>query len=300
MQGPAKTRTSFRRCAILLDAIGCLVLAGCHEGIVDPKGQIASAEQLVLVDATGIMLAVVVPVILMTIAFAWWFRDGNKRAKRQLSWSYSGRLEVVVWAVPALVILFLGGMAWVSTHRLDPPRPIASAVAPIDIEVVSLDWKWLFIYPGQGVASVNSLVVPTGTPVRLKLTSASVMNSFMVPQLAGQIYTMHAMTTRLNLVADHPGVYKGLSSQFSGDGFSDMSFQVTSMSPSDFVGWVERAKQSPTSLDATSYGALLKPSSSVPVQTFAAVQPGLFAAVCAGQAPPMPVSAPSTIQSHPR
>src|SRR5476651_111991 len=158
------------------------------------------------------MLAVIVPVILLTLAFAWWFRAGNKRARRLPEWEYSGPIEVTVWSIPILVILFLGGIAWVGSHDLDPRAPITSASSstsapPVDVEVVSLDWKWLFIYPDLGVASVNRLVVPVGAPLRLHLTSASVMNSFFVPQLGTQIYTMAGMTTVLNLQADQPGVY---------------------------------------------------------------------------------------------
>src|ERR1700722_8452780 len=193
-------------------------------GVLDPQGPIGVAERSILLNATVIMLAVIAPVIILTLVFAWWFRSSNRRASHLPDWSYSGRIELVTWSIPALVIMFLGGIAWRGGHDLDPPRPIHSATAPIDIEVVSLDWKWLFIYPDQGIASINRLVVPAATPIRFRLTSASVMNSFFVPQLGSQIYTMAHMTTRLNLQADRPGIYRGLSAQFSGAGFSDMDF----------------------------------------------------------------------------
>jgi cytochrome o ubiquinol oxidase subunit 2 len=140
-----------------------VLLTGCHAGILDPEGPITAAERLILLDATVTMLAVVGPVIALTLAFGWWFRAGNTRATYLPTWSYSGRLELVIWAIPALVVLFLGGMAWVATHRLDPPREIASPVEPVDVQVVSLDWKWLFIYPGQGLPASTSWSCP---PVR--------------------------------------------------------------------------------------------------------------------------------------
>ncbi len=209
-----------------------------HTGVLDPQGLIGAAERTILLNATAIMLAVVLPVIVLTLAFAWWFRAGNTKAKHLPDWSYSGHIELVVWSIPALVVLFLGGICWIGSHELDPRQPIASKAQPIDIDVVSLDWKWLFLYPKEGVASVNRLVVPAGAPIRFRLTSATVMNSFFVPQLGSQIYTMYGMTTRLNLVADNPGTYPGLSAQFSGSGFSDMRFDVEAVSPDRFSAWI--------------------------------------------------------------
>src|SRR3984957_15288394 len=164
------------------------LLASCDEGVLGPHGPVGQAELTILYNATAIMLAVIIPVMLLTVGFAWWFRAGNRRARYLPDWEYSGKIEMIVWSIPALVIVFLGGIAWISSHDLDPPRPIESAAAPLDIDVVSLDWKWLFIYPNDGVASVNRLVVPVGTPVRFRLTSAPVMTSFFVPQLGSQIY----------------------------------------------------------------------------------------------------------------
>src|SRR5260221_9648560 len=163
-----------------------LLLASCSEGVLAPRGPIGSAERMILYDAAAIMLAVVVPVILLTIGFAWWFRASNPRDRYLPEWEYSGRIEMIVWSIPALVIIFLGGIAWISSHELDPPRPIEAAVTPLDVQVISLDWKWLFIYPSEGIASVNWLPVPVGTPVRFRLTSASVVNSFFGPQLGSQ------------------------------------------------------------------------------------------------------------------
>ncbi|SDT45321.1 ubiquinol oxidase subunit II [Bradyrhizobium canariense] len=266
--------TKVVRGAILVSS--ALLLCSCSEGVLDPHGPIGKAERVILCDATAIMLAVVVPVILLTLGFAWWFRASNKRARYLPEWEYSGRIEMIVWSIPALVVLFLGGIAWIGAHELDPPKPITSAQAPLDVEVVSLDWKWLFIYPTQGIASVNRLVVPVGTPIRFRLTSASVMNSFFIPQLGSQIYIMPGMTTRLNLQADRPGVYKGLSAQFSGEGFSDMRFDLAAVPQDQFEAWVKAAKTQGGMLDSASYSALARPSKAIAPTTYAGVSPGLF------------------------
>ncbi len=249
-----------------------------QSGILDPHGPIAGAERTILLNATIIMLAVIVPVIAITLAFAWWFRAGNKRARRQPDWEYSGPIEVTVWAIPMLVILFLGGIAWVGSHDLDPRQPVGApaAAVPIDVQVVSLDWKWLFIYPDLGVASVNRLVVPAGAPLRLHLTSASVMNSFFVPQLGSQIYTMGGMTTALNLQADRPGTYPGLSAQFSGDGFSDMRFDTVAMTADEFAQWLATTRAGAQALDAPALAQLARPGTLASPITFGRVAPQLF------------------------
>jgi cytochrome o ubiquinol oxidase subunit 2 len=246
-------------------------------GVLDPQGPIGAAERLILVNATVVMLAVIVPVIVLTLGFAWWFRAGNARARYLPDWEYSGPVELVVWSIPALVVVFLGGMAWISTHDLDPPRPLASAEKPIDIQVVSLDWKWLFIYPAEGVASVNRLAVPAGRPLQFSITSASVMNSFFVPQLGSQIYAMAGMTTRLVLQADRPGTYTGRSVQYSGSGFSDMRFDVVALEPAAFDDWLRKTRETGGILDSSSYGALARPGTAQP-STWGAVAPGLFEA----------------------
>ena len=233
-------------------------------GVLDPRGPVAANEYQILQNATLIMLAVIVPVILMTIALAWWFRAGNARAQRRPDWDYAGPLEVVTWGIPVLVILFLGGMAWLAAHALDPAKPLPSTAPPLDVQVVSLDWKWLFIYPGNGVAAVNHLVVPSGRPLRLHLTSASVMNSFFVPQLGSQIYTMAGMTTTLYLQADHPGAFPGISAQFSGAGFSDMRFTVDALAAPAFDAWLARTRASGAPLDDAGYAALARPGTSAP------------------------------------
>ncbi len=231
------------------------LLASCREGVLDPHGPVGEAERVILYDATAIMLAVVVPVIILTLAFAWWFRAGNRRAVYRPDWEYSGTIELIVWAIPALVILFLGGIAWIGSHELDPPKPLASASAPLEVEVVSLDWRWLFIYPREHIATVNRLVVPTGVPVHFRLTSTSVMNSFFIPQLGSQIYTMAGMTTQLNLQADQAGTYPGFSAQFSGPGFSDMRFTLVADSSEKFASWVAGVRTGGGVLDSATFAA---------------------------------------------
>src|SRR6266478_427244 len=217
--------------------IGAATLGGCTEGVLDPKGPVAAAERLILFNSLGIMLAIVIPTILATLGTAFWFRASNRRARYMPDFAYSGRLEMLVWSIPIMTVLLVGGVAWVGSHDLDPPKPIASAVKPVRIQVVSLDWKWLFIYPEQGIAAVNQLTIPVDTPVNFELTSSGVMNSFFVPQLGSQIYTMAGMVTRVYLQADYPGTYRGLSAQFSGDGFADMRFNVDAVPAEDFAQW---------------------------------------------------------------
>lgn len=253
---------------------------GCSSGgVLDPHGPITAAQKTILLNSTGIMLTIIVPVILATLAVAWWYRASNRLARYRPDWSYSGKIEIVVWSIPAMVVLLLGSIAWIGSHDLDPPRPIASAAKTLKVDVVSLDWKWLFLYPEEGVASVNRMVVPAGTPISLRLTSASVMNNFFVPQLGSQIYTMAGMTTRLNLLADHPGEFRGLSAQFSGDGFSGMGFTVAAVPQEAFAAWAAETRGKGPLLDAENYAALARPSQYVPPITYGGVAPGLFDAI---------------------
>ena len=259
--------------------IGAITLGGCSEGVLDPKGPIADAERQILFNSLGIMLAIVIPTILATFGVAYWFRSSNARARYQPEFRYSGRLEVLVWAIPAMTVLLVGGVAWVGAHDLDPRKAISAAVKPVTVQVVSLDWKWLFIYPEQGIASVNHLVVPAGTPISFELTSSGVMNSFFVPQLGSQIYTMSGMTTHLQLQADHTGSYRGLSAQFSGDGFADMHFVVDAVPDQQFQQWVASIRGNGPTLDPQSYADLAKPSEAVAPFTYGAVSPDLFKAI---------------------
>jgi cytochrome o ubiquinol oxidase subunit II len=254
-----------------------MLLASCQQtGLLDPQGPVASAERLLLMNSTAIMLVVVVPVILMALGFSWWFRSSNPRATRSEDLAYEGRVDFVVWSIPALVVILLGGITWVGAHRLDPRAPIPSNVEPLQVDVVSLDWKWLFIYPDQGIAAVNQLVVPAGTPINFRLTSATVMNSFLVQQLGSQIYTMPGMTTHLNLLADRPGEYPGISANFSGNGFAWMRFVVKAVPAADFDDWVARTRGAEPALDIPGYAELAKPSQGVPPIIYGSVDPNLF------------------------
>ncbi|MDB5576873.1 MAG: cytochrome ubiquinol oxidase subunit [Bradyrhizobium sp.] len=257
---------------------GALLLAGCERGVLDPAGPVAGSEKLILLDSLGIMLILIVPVILATLAIAWWFRAGNARAKHRPDWAFSGRLELLVWSVPTMIVIFVAGLGWVGSHQLDPARPL-DATAPLRVEVVALDWKWLFIYPDQGMASVNRLVVPVGRPIAFRLTSTSVMNSFFVPRLGSQIYAMAGMETRLNLQADKPGSYRGLSANYSGKGFPGMAFTLDAVPPAAFDAWLAQAHQSGPPLDGQGYATLLRDSENIAPYTYRAVAPRLFDAI---------------------
>src|SRR5215831_17134398 len=252
-----RLRTLQRRCFVTVLAV---FLAGCQSALLAPRGIVGRTEKVILINSLAIMLAIVVPTIIATFAFAWWFRASNKRARYLPDWEFSGRIELVVWSIPTMVILLLGGVTWLSARDLDPARPLTSEHEQIDIQSISLDWKWLFIYPRQGIASVNELVVPIGVPLHFTLTSASVMNTFFVPQLGSMIYTMNGMTTQLHLRADEPGTYLGLSGHFSGDGFSDMNFQVRAVPQDEFETWAKSTRASGQPLDASRYVALARQS----------------------------------------
>ncbi len=247
--------------------------------LLDPKGPIATDEKHLILTALGLMLIVVIPVIIMTFAFAWKYRAGNKNATYAPKWDNSHAIEAVVWAVPTVIIIILGTIVWNSTHALTPEKPIASAVKPMVIEVVALDWKWLFIYPEQGVATVNRLVIPVGTPVTFHITSDTVMNSFFIPRLGSQIYAMAGMQTQLNLLADKQGTYRGLNTQFSGEGFSSMHFNVNATSAQEFQDWVTQTKSGENKLDDARFKELETPDEPAEPILFSVVQPGLFQSI---------------------
>ena len=274
--------------ARLIAVISALLVAGCRgvfdRGILDPIGPVGAAEKQIMINSTAIMLAIIIPTMIATIAFAWWFRRGNTKATYRPDWEYSGAIEMVVWAIPALTVVLLGGIAWIGSHDLEPSKPLKSSSPTINVEVVSLDWKWLFIYPDQGIATVNQLVVPAGAPVSFRLTSATVWNVFFVPQMGTMIYTMPGMATRLNLQADRQGEFEGRSAHFSGDGFPGMEFKVQSLPPDQFAMWAQGAHGGPV-LDGRTYAELAKPSSYVKPMTYGAVAPGLFDAIMMNRAP---------------
>jgi len=265
-----------------------LALAGCESALMQPQGPIGAQEKTILLDSLGVMLVIVVPTILATLLFAWWFRASNTRARFRPEFVYSGRVELVTWSIPILVVVFLGGVTWVGSHDLDPAQPLKSTVPAENVQVVSLDWKWLFIYPDRGVASVNELVLPTGTPIHMRLTSASVMNTFFVPRLGSMIYTMNGMADDLYLQADRPGVFPGLSGHFSGDGFSDMHFKVLAVPPAQYAAWAAQARGVGPMLDEPAYTALEQQSTNVAPFTYRTVSADLFEHIVQQRLPPGP------------
>ena len=265
-----------------------LPLAGCSTVVLDPSGDVARQQGDLIVVATLLMLIVIVPVIALTLFFAWRYRASNKAATYTPDWDHSTQLELVIWAVPLLIIIALGAITWISTHTLDPyrpldrigkDRPVAEGTRPLEVEVVSLDWKWLFIYPEQGIATVNEMAAPVDRPVHFKLTSSTVMNAFYVPELAGMIYTMPGMQTELNAVINHPGEFEGFSSNYSGAGFSHMRFAFHATDDAGFDAWVAKVRGAGASLDRAGYLALEKPSEREPVRHYAGVEPGLYDAI---------------------
>ena len=285
-----------RDTGILCAGLGVLFsVSACNTAVLSPAGPVGEGNRIVLLDSVAIMLAIVIPTILAILAFAYWFRASNKRARYLPDWGYSGRLELIVWSIPALTVFFLGGIAWISAHLLDPAVPLKSKAEPLQIEVVSLDWKWLFIYPQQNVATINRMIVPVGVPLDLKVTSASVFNVFFVPRLGTMIYAMYGMTTRLNLQADSAGVYPGLSAHFSGDGFPDMAFDVHAVTTEQFAQWSAAARLDGPSLDEAAYRKLLMQTQNITPYTYRSVQPGLFDDIVEQRLPPGegPPTAPS-------
>jgi cytochrome o ubiquinol oxidase subunit 2 len=272
---------------VLLMAAG-LPLAGCEKSILDPLGPVGRDDAVILIDATLIMLAIVIPTILLAFWMAWHYRASNTKAEYLPYWSFSGRIEAVVWAIPILTIMFIGGVIWIGSFRLDPFRPLPSKTPPLEVQVVSLDWKWLFIYPKQGIATVNQLVAPAGTPVHFSITSASVFNVFFVPRLGSMIYAMPGMVSQLSLQADRPVQTWGTSAQFSGDGFSDMQFQVRSVPAADFGAWVASVKGSGPVLDRAAYARLMQQTQRAPSSTYRSVDPQLFQAVATQKIAPAP------------
>jgi cytochrome o ubiquinol oxidase subunit 2 len=238
------------------------------------------------------MLGIIIPTILLAFWMAWRYRASNTKAQYLPNWSYSGRIEAVVWSIPILTIVFIGGVIWIGSYKLDPFKPLPSNVPPLEVQVVSLDWKWLFIYPQQGVATVNQLVVPAGTPVHFSITSGSVFNVFFVPRLGSMIYAMPGMVSQLNLQADRPVVLFGESAHFSGDGFSDMQFQVHSVPTAQFAAWVQSAKGSGAVLDRAAYTQLARQSQNVKPFAYGAIDPQIFHAVATQEIPPAPGPTP--------
>jgi len=264
------------------------LFVGCNTVLLHPAGAVAAQQGHLIVVATVLMLLVIIPVMVLTVVFAWRYRKSNTSATYLPDWDHSTQLELVIWAAPLLIIIALGAVTWISTHTLDPYRPlrridaaqtVTADVKPLTVEVVALDWKWLFIYPEQGIATVNELAAPVNVPIDFKITASSVMNSFFIPSLAGQIYAMPAMQTELHAVMNQPGEYDGFSANYSGAGFSDMRFKFHGMSAADFDRWVSQAKASGQALDRSRYLQLERPSEREPVQRYSSVADGLYESI---------------------
>jgi cytochrome o ubiquinol oxidase subunit 2 len=289
----------------LLPLLAVLPLSGCQWVVLDPKGPIGAQERSIIVTATVLMLIVVVPVIALILVFAWRYRSSNENADYRPDWAHSNTIEAVVWLIPCIIIAALGVITWRTSHTLDPYRPLDSRVKPIRIDAVALDWKWLFIYPDQKVATVNEVAFPANVPVEFHITSATVMNAFFIPQLGSQIYAMAGMQTQLHLLASAPGTYQGLSSNYSGDGFSGMTFKAIAVpSQQGFDAWLARVRAARPTLGAAAYAQLARPSENNSVAYYSQVQPDLFADIVAGRAHPggpvavMGMSAMSAPRSH--
>ncbi|SFC40240.1 cytochrome o ubiquinol oxidase subunit 2 [Polaromonas sp. OV174] len=264
------------------------MLGGCDWVLMRPSGDIAMQQRDLILTSTVLMLLVIVPVIVLTFVFAWRYRKSNNRSDYDPEWHHSTQLELVIWAVPLVIIIILGAITWISTHKLDPYRPLEridaqrtmpAGTKPLVVEVVALDWKWLFIYPEQGIAMVNEMAAPVDRPIQFKITASSVMNSFFIPAMAGQIYAMPGMQTQLHAIINKPGEFEGLSANYSGAGFSGMRFKFHGLNDGDFEQWVKKVKSSSRSLSRDTYLQLEKPSERNPVQHYAKVAPDLYEAI---------------------
>ncbi len=263
-------------------------LAGCNTVVMNPSGDVATQQAHLVFVSTLLMLLIIVPVIALTLLFAWRYRKGNTKATYAPDWDHSTQLELVIWGAPLLIIIALGLLTWINTHLLDPyrplqridaTRPVPPATKPLLVQVVALDWKWLFIYPEQGIATVNELVTPVDVPIRFKITASTAMNSFYVPALAGQIYAMPGMDTTLNAVLNKPGQYEGFSANYSGAGFSNMRFKYYGVTATEFDGWVQKMKAGGGTLNRADYLALEKPTEREPVHRYAKVAENLYDAI---------------------
>lgn len=271
-------------CTVLISGL----LSGCHFAILDPKGIIAASEKKIFIDAMLLMLIVVIPVVIMSFVIPWRYRASNTKAVYTPDWSHNTLMEIIWWAIPCVIIVILSVWAWIDTHKLDPYRSLSTDKNTVMIEAIALNWKWLFIYPQENIATVNFMEIPVNKPVRLYVAADAPMNSIEIPQIAGQIYAMTGMQTKLNLMATSLGTYKGLSTNFSGDGFSGMTFAVKVADESDYESWLKTVKESPDHLTASAYQRLTKDSENNPIQYFASAAPNLFSESIIKYMGPMP------------
>ncbi|WP_019515060.1 ubiquinol oxidase subunit II [Sphingomonas sp. Mn802worker] len=281
---PSLPRRSTRLAPLL--AVGAsTLLSGCDLVVLDPAGDVARQQSHLILWSTALMLLIIIPVMVLTVLFAWKYRAANKDAEYAPDWDHSTGLELVIWAAPLMIVISLGALTWVSTHLLDPYRPLgrlapgkplAANDQPLEVQVVALDWKWLFIYPEQGIATVNQLVLPTNRQVRFRMTSSSVMNTFWVPSMAGMIYTMPGMETKLHAVLNKPGRYEGRSANYSGAGFSGMTFWTYAVDDAGFSRWVSQTRAAQARLNDATYLKLEQPSENVKPMRFGGVNADLF------------------------
>jgi cytochrome o ubiquinol oxidase subunit 2 len=274
-------KKTFKIAIVVLLCLGALAYAAFYIGnnniaVLEPKGMIGEKERELIITASLLMLIVVVPVFILTIAFAWKYRESNIKSKHAPDWEHNYIAEYCWWGVPIVIIVILAVTTWKSSHDLNPFKPIENGKKPISIQVVALDWKWLFIYPEQGIATINFVQFPEKTPINFAITSDAPMNSFWIPQLGGQIYAMPAMRSKLHLIADEIGTYRGVSANISGKGFSGMTFTVKATSESDFEEWVQSVKRSAKHLTMDAYNHLVEPSEYHPVEYYLLVQEDLF------------------------
>ncbi|WP_426662516.1 ubiquinol oxidase subunit II [Rhodanobacter aciditrophus] len=270
------------------------LLGGCRLALLDPSGDVARQQSDVMIVTTVIIALIIVPVLVAIGIIAWRYRASNPKALYDPDWDHSPQLELVVWAAPLLIIIAVGAISWIGTHQLDPYRPldrvakgqpVAAGTRPLEVDVVSLRWKWLFFYPQYGIATVNELAAPVDVPIRFRLTSDAMMDAFSVPDLAGMVYTMPGMQTMLHAVVNEPGRYPGFSANYSGAGFTDMRFGFEGMSPQDFDAWIARVRAGGTDLDRAAYAVLRRPQRDAPVQYYARFEPDLYTRIldrCAG------------------
>ncbi|GAB6843577.1 ubiquinol oxidase subunit II [Methylorubrum rhodinum] len=284
--GRCASSRAFLRGLLLLPLLP--LLAGCNLTVMFPAGDVAVQQRNLVLASTGLMLLIILPVIALTLLFAWRYRASNTQARHDPDWDHSTGLEVVIWTAPLMIIIALGALTWISTHTLDPFRPLSrlepgkpvpAQTKPLEVQVVALDWKWLFFLPEYGVASVNELAAPVNRPIAFKLTSASVMNSFYIPALAGMIYAMPGMETKLHAVINKPGAYQGLASHYSGSGFSRMTFKFHGLDGDGFDQWVAKLKSEGKELSREAYLELERPSENVPVIHYASYADGLFGSI---------------------
>ncbi|HEY9573700.1 MAG TPA: ubiquinol oxidase subunit II [Pusillimonas sp.] len=279
-------RVKHLRGALLIPLV--LVLGGCNMVLLNPSGYVARQQRDVMIITTIILASIIVPVLITIAVVAWRYRASNVKANYDPKWDHSPQIELLVWAWPLLIIIAVGAISWIGTHQLDPYRPLThyakdkpvpAGVKPLEVNVVSLEWKWLFFYPQYGIATVNELAAPVNRPIRFRLTSSTMMDSFFVPALAGQIYTMPGMQTQLHAVINKPGVYKGFSANYSGAGFTDMRFSFHGMTTQNFKQWVAKVRAQGSDLDRKSYDHLQQPTRADPVRYYARFTPDLYSRI---------------------